>query len=339
MFMRRQTGVFWEKSICENAGIPMPLVAEIYILCAVGGAFVLVISALMGFVGHAHVGHGGHGGAGHAGLGHSTGGHGAVGHGAGHAAAGHGAIGHAGGHTAAHGAAGHAGAHGSAGHASSHAAPAHGTSGHAAGAHGSGQASAAHSGAGTEPELMSLATAHVHPHGKNQDRIIVLITLFNPSTVAAFAAWFGACGLFAWRLFPALPVEYTLVIAVVAGLLGTKFILHMMSTMSSRMYSSASFSKDSLIGYEAEVTVSLQAGRTGEIACIARGPSYTISARCLLPEGSFKRGDRVIISDIRDDIAYVERWPEDVLPLDDEAVDDATLDSSQSRKQPQTPNP
>jgi hypothetical protein len=185
---------------------------------------------------------------------------------------------------------------------------------------------------------MSLATAHVHAHGKNQDRVIAIMTLFSPATLAAFAVWFGACGLLAWRLLPALPVEYTLAVAVVGGLLGTKLTLHMMGLMVSRMYSSASFRKDSLIGYEAEVTVSLEAGRTGEIACVARGPSYTISARCLRPDESFKRGDRVIISDIRDDIAYVEAWPEDVLPLGDADIDDASLDSSQSRKQPQTPN-
>lgn len=173
---------------------------------------------------------------------------------------------------------------------------------------------------------------------QRSDRLAVFLTLINPTTLSAFCVWFGVFGLFAWRLLPFLPVTFTLPIAIAAGLLGTKLTLYLMGAVVNRMFSSASFQQDTLIGAEAEVTVSIDAIRTGEITCLARGPRYSLSARSLRPEDTFKRGARVIISDIRSDIAYVERWPEDDFGMDGTPEGQATLDTTAVEKLPNSQN-
>lgn len=284
--------------------MPFPIIAEIYTFCAVVGALVLAVSAMLGGMGQGHSAHAGHSIGGH-GAGHGIGGHGAgnaaghaIGHGAGHTGA------HTGGHTGAH-TGGHAGAH-TGGHTGAH------TGAHA-GAHGSAGGTTGHSGSATnEPNTTGIvpATSRLPAVGRDTDQqLLKFVTLVNPTTISSFGLWFGAVGLFAWRLLP-LPIEFTLPIALLAGLVGTKFTMWLMGMLVSKLYASGTFTGQSIIGSKAEVTVAVENGKLGEVTCIAGGSRLTSSARAVDAAQSFKRGAAVIIADVRDDVAYVEPWTE-----------------------------
>ena len=138
---------------------------------------------------------------------------------------------------------------------------------------------------------------------------ILLLMICNPTSVSSFALWFGAFGLFSWYFLPFVPVVFTLPIAVVAGFIGARLTLGLMSMVMSHMFASTSFRQENLIGLKAEVTVGIQDGRLGEITTAAGG-RYTYSAKAQNPTDSFKRGQEVIICDLQDDVAFVEIWPD-----------------------------
>lgn len=302
----------------------LPPVIEIYIMCTMFGTLALLASAVLGGFAHAHGAHG-HSPAGH-GQGHALG----HGHAAGH---GHSLTAHAhiGGHG--HSATTHAspaGAHGArggpqAGHAlrgggqARSAAPA----AHTAGGHAQGRISAgARSGAQTNAAAGQTGTAEgnaVVPatstttvlSSPDESAIAKVLVLINPTTISSFAVWFGATGLIMWRLLPFLDPALSLPVALTGGVLATRATLTVIGALASRLHQSGSFSQESLIGLQAEITVPVNAGRTGELTCIAGGPRYTLSARALNPEAAFRRGALVIIADVKDDVAYIEPWPDD----------------------------
>jgi hypothetical protein len=182
------------------------------------------------------------------------------------------------------------------------------------------------SGSANEPNStvpVAAAANQMSGHSRQEETAVFLLMLFNPTTLSAFTLWFGACGLFAWRLLQFLPIQFTVPIALAGGFFGTMLTLHLMGVLARSLSSSSSFSQASLIGLQAEVTVPVQAGKTGEITCVAGGPRYTCSARTLQSDTIFKRGAQVIICDMRDDIAYVEPWPDNLEsfePLDSQEL-------------------
>jgi hypothetical protein len=143
-----------------------------------------------------------------------------------------------------------------------------------------------------------------------------ILFLFNPTTVSSFTLWFGVAGILVCRALPFLDARLSLPVAAVCGILGTQATVKLLGTIAGRLFASGSFSQESLIGLQAEVTVPVNAGRTGEITCVAGGPRYTCPARTLNSAASFKRGALVIISDVRDDVAFIEPWPDDFAELE-----------------------
>ncbi len=139
------------------------------------------------------------------------------------------------------------------------------------------------------------------------DIATTLLLWCNPATIAVFATWFGATGIFLWCLLP-LPILWTLPLAIVGGLAGAQVTLNFIGWLATRMYASGTFSIQDAIGLEAEVTVPLSAQGLGEIIYVHGGVRYTAPARMSSPEALLSRGARAIICDIRDDIAYVEPW-------------------------------
>lgn len=251
----------------------LPVLAQIYCLCAGVGCLTILVSAMTGAIhhgapGHGHTGDAGYGHTGHAGHGHS--GHGHSGHGHGDGAQGH----HA--QQAQHG-------------------------------HDSGSGNDHRSSTG----VVRVNRSHVAAREDEPGLGVALLTWLNPNTIAAFATWFGAIGIILWRLVP-VPIAYTLPAAIIGGYLGAKMMLNMVAYIGTRMYQSHTFTQDDVVGLQAEVTVPVGSQGLGEVVYVVGGCRYTASARANKPELSLARGSKAIICDIRDDIAYIEPWTEDL---------------------------
>lgn len=294
----------------------LPLIAQIYCLCAGIGCLTVLVSALSGAMhqgahgghvhGHGHTGHSGHVGANHTGhTGHA---------GQGHASQGHQAGAHQG-HAAKIGQH-HGQGHGSSG--SQHSAQGHGAQNHGAQSHGAqhhGQAESDLTNTGGLIRVKGHET-HLSIEEDAPGLGIALLTYLNPNTIACFATWFGAVGIMLWRLTP-LPLLFTLPLAIVGGTIGAKFMLWMVGSIGSKMYQSHTFTHDDIIGLPAEVSVPVQGTGMGEIVYVVGGTRHTLSARVNTPELVIARGTRAIICDVRDDVAYIEPWTDASLGFDE----------------------
>jgi membrane protein implicated in regulation of membrane protease activity len=291
--------------------VPLGVLGEMYAsaMC-LGGLFIVysVVMGRVGHVGHAVAGHSiGHGGFGH-GIGHSGVGHGAVGHGAvGHGAVGHGAVGH--------GAVGHG--------AVGHGALGHGALGHGALGHGTGSG-AIHSGdsivAGggsaspqlyTTGPLTALARPHIPMHVN--PFMTVIFELFNPMMLAVFLFYFGLTGLILHFQLPMLGA-IGLVPAVIVGFIATRVLSLVIHFLFAKTENSSLAIVDELIGTAATVTVPVAQGKVGEITYIAQSKRFTAPAKALVPASEFRKGSKVMISEIKDNVMYIELWTDSFEP-------------------------
>lgn len=280
--------------------------ALIYQASAAGGFIFVLYCAITSqgahSAGHVHLTHGvGHGHAGHL-PGHSAGqgsGHGAAGlHGSGHShASGHGA-GHGVRHIATH-AAGHAAEHGL---------------GHDRGGDGHVGESNSQQFQGRTGQSVT-GPMHLPEKLRQIDPVELLLAIVNPMRMASFLFFFGAFGRIFQLLFPALgPV--TLVVAFVAGVVGSTAAIRFFGWMYTKFQSTSVSYVDDLVGHLAEVSVPISEGGIGEITYIVESKRLTSAAKSALPDGAFNRGDRVIITNLGDNaLSYVEKWTEDYFDL------------------------
>lgn len=296
--------------------IPLPLINQIYIVCAAIGSLFLVACAFMG-AHHAGGGHGGHVGGGHTGIGHGgVGGHTGVGH---TGAGGHTAIGHggSGGHTAI-GQGGTAAGHGAAGGS------AHGGAG--SGTHtGTGQSTA--SGANEviiQGAALQASTGPFHAPTREEEKggpVEAILSALNPTIITTFLAFFGLTGLFFISSFPVLGY-ITLAPALFGGFVAVKIVTTVMNTVFARMYSSSAATEHDLIGHMAEVTVPIPPGRTGEVTYIVSSKRYASPAKAKSPDQEIKRGTKVYICEHQPDYVLVDLWTDTFI---DPAFEDDTL--------------
>lgn len=300
--------------------IPLPMINQIYIVCAAIGSVFLVACAFMGAHHGGTGGHGGHVGGGHTGVGHGgAGGHTGIGH---SGAGGQTAIGHsgAGGHTAI----GHSGATG--GHSI-------GQTGHAGAGHG-GTGGGVHSGAaqGTNAggnELIHAAqlqasTGPFHAPTREEEKggpVEALLSALNPTIITTFLAFFGLTGLFFISSFPALGY-LTLAPALIGGFVSIKVVTTVMNAAFARMYSSSAATEQELIGRMAEVTVPISPGRTGEVTYIVSSKRYASPAKAKSPDAEIKKGTKVYICDHQPNFVLVDLWTDTFI---DPAFEDDTL--------------
>lgn len=216
--------------------------------------------------------------------------------------------------------------HGDAGHITSHSA--HLDTGHGA-AHGD-IGTHAHSGetgaiqgfgqtgshsAGLHPHLPSL---HESDHGGGQQLPILhdpprhlsgfvkaVLRILSPFSIALFLAGFGVIGLALERLFPALG-DYTALIALALGWIISRQVLYGMSWITSRMFVTTVPKSEEIIGQVAEVCLPISAGSLGEVKYKVHSTHLNAPARSAQPDLDFERGAKVLIKDMRDNIAYVE---------------------------------
>lgn len=301
--------------------VPLPLINQIYIVCASIGSLFLIACAFMGAHhagghggagGHAggHVGGGGHTGIGHGGAGHSgigqtgTGGHAAIAH---SGTAGHTSIGHS-------GASGHVqiGDGGSAAH--------HGVGqgAHASSAH-SGASGGTHTGTGgtdtgvnelVQSAQLQAKTGPFHAPTREEERggpLEAILSALNPTIITTFLAFFGLTGVFFVSSFPALGY-ITLAPALIGGFIAVKIVTTIMNAAFARMYSSSAATEYDVLGHMAEVTVPIPAGRTGEVTYIVASKRYASPAKAKSPELEIKRGTKVFVCENKPDHVIVDLW-------------------------------
>lgn len=139
-----------------------------------------------------------------------------------------------------------------------------------------------------------------------------LLTIFSPMTIAVFLAFFGISGLLLAKLLP-FPGPLTVAPAIIISLLITGQVLRLLRWMVFKMNVSSVVRVNQLIGHPAEVLIPIQKGRVGEVTYVSGSTRLQAPARPARPDMEFKRGAKVMISDIKDGVVYVEPWDDIVL--------------------------
>lgn len=248
----------------------------LYVVSAVLGFGYMIFSMVSGQIGHDAGGeHGDHGAL----DGHDTGAHNLLGHG------------HAGHETGAHA---QVGGHGHAGH--EHGGHEHG--GHEHGGHDHGADDPA-----TQLKEVSKVT-NVSAHGRNQTPVLLrVMSWISPASMAIFLAFFGLTGMAIFKLG-----IISLVPAVVVGLIMRNTMMFLLRWFVSQSHVSTTSRVEEAIGHEAEVCVSIQPGRTGEVTYVLGSKRYNMPAKSNVAESVYKRGAKVMIADVREGVVFVDEW-------------------------------
>ena len=266
---------------------PLGLVGQIYLVSAAIGSIYLAIGVALG---QAHGA--GHGGAAH-GLSHGGAGAHGLGHGLSH------------GTPSATPHAISAGSHGTQLHSAQgdvagHIGQAAGTAGHQIHAHLPGSAK-------TQPSDQSALTQIVSPSQVSLVRFI--LSSLSPFSLSVFMTFFGISGLFIYFFMPALGF-WTMPAACIISFVITRQVLFALSLMVAKMHVSSEAREEDIIGQIATVCLSIKAGHVGEVTYVVGASLYNSPARARDNKTEFKKGSKVIICELRDNVVYVE-------PLDD----------------------
>jgi len=145
----------------------------------------------------------------------------------------------------------------------------------------------------------------------------LILTVLSPMTLACFLAFFGITGLILLSVLPALGIWSALPAAFVAGCI-TRVILNVMSYVVAKMFVTTVAREDELIGQLAEVSVGIEPGGMGQVTYVVGYKRLICPARAAQKNVALKRGTRVIVTDIRDRVVYVEPWTDSLLDLNDQ---------------------
>ncbi|MFA6211134.1 MAG: NfeD family protein [Candidatus Obscuribacterales bacterium] len=273
------------------------LLGQTYLMCTVFGWGFIVISLMMG-----HFGHDSSDGSGHS-I-HSDGsdsvGHGGVGgHASGVIEAAHG-IHHLDGGGGSHFGHGHSGLTG--GH-------------HAAGgnsiSHDGGSHSGSHDGVGDDD--VRTATNQIVNHGHAQKNLyFTLLSIFSPMTISIFIGFFGATGI-AVRSFLPWMGPFTLIPAVLAGVVAVNLMKAILGWATSKLTASSLTSSQQAIGQIAEVNTPIKDGRLGEVSYVIGLTRFNAAARPAKVGSEISRGAKVIIVETDGPVVLVEPFSDSQL--------------------------
>lgn len=130
-------------------------------------------------------------------------------------------------------------------------------------------------------------------------------SLFNPLVIASAITAFGAVGLAAMKGFGMSSLLSTVVALAFAGAIGAAIFFGIVKFMYGSQ-SNSMFSLNDLIDTEAEILTPIPKNGLGEIAYVANGIRYTLSARSLGGE-NVDRGAAVVIRELAGSVAIVQR--------------------------------
>lgn len=182
-----------------------------------------------------------------------------------------------------------------------HAQIGHSHAGHEGG-HGTGH------GHGDDPATQLKEMSKVTNLDQGRARTPILLRVMSwvsPASMAIFLAFFGITGMAIFKLG-----ALSLVPAIAVGLLMRNVTMFMLRWFVRQSHVSTTSRVEECIGHAAEVCVSIQPGRTGEITYVLGSKRYNMPAKSSAAENEYKRGSKVLISDVRDGVVFVDPWQE-----------------------------
>ncbi len=180
-----------------------------------------------------------------------------------------------------------------------HAQIGHGHGGYDAGGHGHGSDDPA-------TQLKEISKVTNLDHGRSQTPALLrVMSWISPASMAIFLAFFGITGMAIFKLG-----ALSLVPAIAVGLLMRNVTMFMLRWFVRQSHVSTTSRVEECIGHAAEVCVSIQPGRTGEITYVLGSKRYNMPAKSNASENEYKRGAKVLISDVRDGVVFVDPWQE-----------------------------
>lgn len=189
------------------------------------------------------------------------------------------------------------------GHAAYDAGGGHGHGGHDHGGHDHGGHEQGSDDPATQLKEISKVT-NVSAHGRNQTPVLLrVMSWISPASMAIFLAFFGLTGMAIFKLG-----FISLVPAIVVGLIMRNTMMFFLRWFVSQSHVSTTSRVEEAIGHEAEVCVSIQPGRTGEVTYVLGSKRYNMPAKSNAAESVFKRGAKVMIADVREGVVFVDEW-------------------------------
>jgi hypothetical protein len=179
------------------------------------------------------------------------------------------------------------------------------------------------------------------PHQIHQISFVELfLTIFNPMRMASFLLYFGVIGRLIQLIFPWMG-WFTLLPAVIAGVIGSYLVLQLFAFMYAKLQSSSMAVVEDLIGQQADVTCAIPPGRTGEITYVTGAKRYASAAKAFKAGKGFAKGDKVMIVNIENSVYFVEPWDEAEFLQPSPDAGDATLhvEEPQAEKQAEPVSP
>ncbi|HEY9784766.1 MAG TPA: hypothetical protein V6D17_05125, partial [Candidatus Obscuribacterales bacterium] len=160
--------------------------------------------------------------------------------------------------------------------------------------------------AGQLHQLTKVTGAHAYVRRQGPDWTMKVMAVFSPLSISVFLAFFGLTGFCLQRFIG----PFAIVPALIAGLVMRKVTTALIRAFVVRSHVSTASKVEEAIGHEAEVCVSIQPGRTGEVTYVLGSKRYNMPAKCVKDESEYKRGSKVLITDIRNGVVMVEPWQE-----------------------------
>jgi hypothetical protein len=134
------------------------------------------------------------------------------------------------------------------------------------------------------------------------------VSPFNPSSIAAFLAWFGGTGYLLTR-FSSFWVGTGLLFSVVSGLAGGGIIFLFLSRVLISDEENMDPADYEMVGVLGRLCISIRQGGTGEIVYSQVGTRRVCGARS--EDGSaMAKGAEVVVTRYEKGIAYVRLWSE-----------------------------
>jgi hypothetical protein len=177
--------------------------------------------------------------------------------------------------------------------------------------HGTGHFPVAHGPVAQGPVGAVHAAAHgpaaAQAHGAHAPRGLS-VSPFNPPSIAAFLAWFGGTGYLLTR-FSALWVGLSLLLAVVAGLIGGSIIFLFLAKVLMSDQEFLNPADFEMVGVLGKLSVPIREGGTGELIYSQMGTRRVCGARS--DDGAaVAKGAEVVVTRYERGIAYVHLWSE-----------------------------
>lgn len=144
-------------------------------------------------------------------------------------------------------------------------------------------------------------------HTRSMGVFLAITKILSPLKIALILFFFGAFGIFLSHALPA----FSLFVPLPAALLSfgvSNMMFAVLGKIMRKMEHTNSFQKHEAIGQIGQLSVPIFPGGTGEITFVAKGGRTHAPAKAIQSDHEISKSTRVIISDIKDGVYYVEPY-------------------------------